>query len=52
MRQALATAAGVVTPEQLAKKFARANVERVRELLQTLVSLGQAREVAEGRFVV
>lgn len=52
VRQALAASMGVVTPEQLAKKFARANAPRVRELLQTLVSLGQAREVEEGRFVV
>lgn len=52
VRQALTNAARVMTPEQLAKKFTRANASRVRELLQTLVSLGQAREVAEGRFVV
>jgi hypothetical protein len=52
VRQALAASANVVTPEQLAKKFARANTSRVRELLQTLVSLGQAREVEAGRFVV
>ncbi|MBA2731538.1 MAG: class I SAM-dependent DNA methyltransferase, partial [Acidobacteria bacterium] len=52
VRQALAAAAGVVTPQQLTKRFARANASRVEELLQTLVSLGQAREVEEGRFVV
>lgn len=50
LRQMLATQPGVVTPEQLARKFMRARVERVEELLQTLVSLGQAREVETGRF--
>lgn len=46
----LAAQTDVVTPEQIAKKFMRARVERVEELLQTLVSLGQAREVEAGRF--
>lgn len=50
LRQMLAAQSGVVTPEQLAKKFMRARVERVEELLQTLVLLGQAREVEAGRF--
>lgn len=50
LRQMLAAQTGVVTPEQIAKKFMRARVERVEELLQTLVSLGQAREVEAGRF--
>lgn len=50
LRQMLAAQPGVVTPEQLARKFMRARVERVEELLQTLVSLGQAREVEAGRF--
>jgi hypothetical protein len=30
--------------------FTRARVERIEELLQTLVSLGQAREVGAGRY--
>jgi hypothetical protein len=50
LRQMLAAQPGVVTPEQIAKKFMRARIERVEELLQTLVSLGQAREVEAGRF--
>ena len=50
VRQALATARGVVTSQQLARAFKRANVERIEELLQTLVSLGQAREVGAGRY--
>ncbi len=32
-----------LTPEQLARLFLRANTKLVSELLQTLVSLGQAR---------
>jgi len=50
VRQALASQRGVVTSRQLAAVFTRARVERIEELLQTLVSLGQAREVSEGRY--
>jgi len=39
------------TSKNLAKKFSRANIDRVEELLQTLVSLGQARETEEGHYV-
>lgn len=39
-----------MTPAELAKQFIRARVERVEELLDTLVSLGQAREVEEGKY--
>lgn len=52
VRLALATERGIVTPEQLAKAFTRARVDRIEELLQTLVSLGQAREVSTGRYAV
>ncbi len=41
---------GVVTPAQLAKSFQRARVDRIEELLQTLVLLGQARQVEEGKY--
>lgn len=51
IRQALTSQSGAVTSKQLAKNFSRANVDRVEELLQTLVSLGQARETEEGRYV-
>jgi hypothetical protein len=51
IRQALTSQIGAVTSKQLAKSFSRANVDRVEELLQTLVSLGQARETEEGRYV-
>lgn len=50
LRHMLAAQPGVVTPAQLAARFSRARVGRVEELLQTLVSLGQAREVGPGRF--
>jgi hypothetical protein len=50
VRLALAAQRGVVTPQQLARAFTRARVERIEELLQTLVSLGQAREVGKGRY--
>jgi SAM-dependent methyltransferase len=50
VRSALAAFAGVATAEQLARTFARAPKDRVAELLKTLASLGQAREVGEGRF--
>lgn len=51
IRQALASQIGAVTSKQLAKTFARPNLDRVEELLQTLVSLGQARETEEGHYV-
>jgi len=50
VRQALASQRGVVTPRQLAAAFTRGNVGRIEELLQTLVSLGRAREVSAGRY--
>jgi len=51
VRNALATSSGVVTSSQIAKSFQRARAERVEELLQTLVLLGQAREVEEGKYI-
>lgn len=50
VRHALASVRGVVTSRELAGLFTRARVERIEELLQTLVSLGQARAVSEGRY--
>ena len=52
VRQALTSHLGAISSKQLAKSFSRANVDRVDELLQTLVSLGQARETDDGRYVV
>jgi len=50
VRLALAAERGIVTPQQLAKAFTRARVDRIEELLQTLVSLGQARKVGAGHY--
>lgn len=52
VRQALAVQRRVVTPAELSKLFTRAQVARIEEPLQTLASLGQAREVEDGRFVI
>ncbi len=43
VRSVLAEHSSGLTPEQLARLFLRANTKLVSELLQTLVSLGQAR---------
>jgi hypothetical protein len=40
-----------LTPDQLARLFLRANVKLVSQLLQTLLSLGQARALEGGRYV-
>jgi hypothetical protein len=50
VRQALNTQRGTLTAEQIAERFVRGKTERVVELLEALVSLGQAREVGEGKF--
>lgn len=50
VRNALSAHPGVATPAQLAKSFQRARVDRIEELLQTLVLLGQARQVEEGKY--
>jgi restriction-modification enzyme MmeI-like protein len=50
VRAALAAEPGVATAEQVARAFKSARTDRVAELLETLASLGQAREVEEGRF--
>jgi hypothetical protein len=39
-----------VTPAELAKSFTRANVDQLTEMLDTLVSLGKARETKAGQF--
>jgi len=51
VRAGLRNQALPVTAKRLARIFDRARVDRVEELLDTLVSLGQARELPDGRFV-
>lgn len=51
IRATLAEQQGTIRAEFLARRFTRARVDRVGEILKTLVSLGQAREV-EGRYVI
>jgi hypothetical protein len=51
VRTALATAPAGMTPEQLARTFVRGQARRVSDLLETLVSLGQARALDDGRYV-
>jgi len=52
VREALAALGGPATLEQLVKSFSRPNAERIKEILDTLVSLGQARRTGEGRFTM
>jgi hypothetical protein len=42
--EALQAATSPVTAEELIKRFARANVKEVQELLETLVVMGRAHE--------
>jgi hypothetical protein len=51
LRELLATQSAPVTAKTLAKFFTRARVEKIEELLQALVTLGQARVVGEGKYL-
>ena len=51
VRGALAAFNGPATAEHVARSFTRARTERVVELLDTLVSLGQCRALEDGRYV-
>ncbi|MGC2398866.1 MAG: hypothetical protein WA510_03755 [Acidobacteriaceae bacterium] len=51
IRAALEETQGTIGADLLARQFTRARASRVEEILKTLVSLGQAREV-EGRYVI
>jgi hypothetical protein len=50
-RTILARLAGPANAAQVAGAFAAAPPDRVAELLETLVTLGQARQTVEARFV-
>ena len=51
LRELLATQAAPVTAQVIAKSFTRARADKIEELLQTLVTLGQARVVGEGMYL-
>jgi hypothetical protein len=51
LRDALAAQPAPVTAEAMARQFTRARKDKVEELLQTLVTLGQVREVEGGMFM-
>lgn len=51
VQAALVTLATPATPEDVAQYFMRARTDRVTELLETLVSLGQSFQLDDGRFV-
>ncbi|MFO7534090.1 MAG: type IIL restriction-modification enzyme MmeI [Kiritimatiellia bacterium] len=50
LRDMLKDAPAPVTAEEIARSFGRVRKEKIEELLQTLVTLGQAREAGDGRF--
>ncbi len=50
LRDALAAQPSPATAEQLARTFNRANTNRVADLLETLATLGQARQLEDGRY--
>ena len=50
LRGALETAAAPVTADTLTARFKRAQTDRVAELLETLVIVGQARKLPDGRY--
>lgn len=49
VREAL-QATGEATPEQIARKFARARANSVKPLLESLAALGQATDLEDGRY--
>jgi hypothetical protein len=51
LRELLAAQAAPVAAATLAKSFTRARVDRIEELLQTLVTLGQARQAEDGKYI-
>jgi hypothetical protein len=47
----LVALAGPADETDIAKRFTRANKDRIAELLETLASLGKARQLDDGRYV-
>jgi hypothetical protein len=52
VRAALAGEGAPAAAEQVASHFVRARRDRVAEVLETLVSLGQARQAGPGLYTV
>ena len=50
LRSSLAASPSPVTAEQLARRFTRAQTQRVADLLETLATLGQAQKMEDGRY--
>ena len=50
LRQTLIDATAPLTAADLTQRFTRAKVDKIEELLQTLVTLGQARELPGGKY--
>ena len=51
IRQQLTAASVPLTAAEMAQRFTRGNADRIEELLQSLVTLGIAREVEGGKYV-
>jgi hypothetical protein len=51
LRDVLSAQPGPVSAQMIAREFTRARKDRIEELLQTLVAMGQARETSEGHYV-
>ena len=51
VRELLVTHSAPITAKDLAKSFVRVKVDKIEELLKTLVTLGQARQAGEGTYV-
>lgn len=51
IRQQLASSSHPVTAADMAKRFAKAKADRIEELLQTMVIMGNARQVEGDKFV-
>jgi hypothetical protein len=50
VRRVLAAETGPATPKAIAKRFHRAQADKIEELLETLAALGHVREVSPGRY--
>ena len=51
LRDALTAQSGPASAKAIARQFTRARTDRVEELLETLVAMGQARQVGDAQFI-